>query len=374
MRQALPSAAEVVRRDLSDICANVADELGMMAGKRLLITGGGGFLGYYFVHAVCHWNRQSSTANQIALTVYENFVRGAQPWLDELRRTDPFILVEHDITRPLPDDMPDFDYIVHAASIASPIYYRKYPIQTIDANVNGLRRLLDYAVARRDGGRAITGMLFFSTSEIYGDPPADSIPTPEHYRGNVSCTGPRACYDESKRLGETLCVNFASEYDVPVRVARPFNNYGPGLKITDRRVIPDFARDMLAGRNITMLSNGSPKRTFCYITDAIAGYVKILTRGRNGEAYNIGVEEPEISMLDLAHRCVELGRSIFGYTGEVVFANSEDAAYLTDNPNRRCPVIAKARAELGYDPRVDLPSGLERTLIWYRDNSTAEDA
>ena len=172
--------------------------------------------------------------------------------------------------------MEHFDWIIHAASIASPIYYRKYPIETMDANVNGLRNLLDYAVGEARSGREVRGFLFYSTSEIYGDPTAENIPTTETYRGSVSCTGPRACYDESKRYGETLCVNFARVFGLPVRVARPFNNYGPGLKITDRRVIPDFARDIVANQDVVMLSSGSPTRTFCYISDAIAGYYKVL--------------------------------------------------------------------------------------------------
>ena len=149
-------------------------------------------------------------------------------------------------------------------------------------------------------GRPLKGFLFYSSSEIYGDPAANAIPTPETYRGNVSCTGPRACYDESKRFGETLCVVYAKQEGLPITMARPFNNYGPGLKITDGRVLPDFAKDVLAGRDIVMLSDGSPKRTFCYATDAITGYYKVLVRGRAGEAYNIGIDKPEISMAELA--------------------------------------------------------------------------
>jgi nucleoside-diphosphate-sugar epimerase len=157
-------------------------------------------------------------------------------------------------------------------------------------------------------------------------------------------------------------------------MARPFNNYGPGLKVTDRRVIPDFAREMLAGRDIVMLSDGSPKRTFCYSADAIIGYYKILTRGRPGEAYNIGVEEPEISMAELADRLAELGRELLGYKGSVVRGVPEDADYLVDNPNRRCPVITKARTELGYQPSVDIETGLRNTVIWYRENNVGTEA
>jgi nucleoside-diphosphate-sugar epimerase len=217
-------------------------------------------------------------------------------------------------------------------------------------------------------------MLFYSSSEIYGDPTPDAIPTPETYRGNVSCTGPRACYDESKRYGETLCVNFAQQRGIPVKVARPFNNYGPGLKVTDGRVIPDFARNILQGRDIVMLSDGSPRRTFCYVSDAVAGYYKILVNGRPGEAYNVGVETPEISVIELAEKIVGLGRSLLNYRGKVVRQKSSDAQYLVDNPNRRCPVITKARTELDFKPRVGIDEGLHRALVWYSGNPEASEA
>jgi nucleoside-diphosphate-sugar epimerase len=244
----------------------------------------------------------------------------------------------------------------------------------MDANVIGLRFLLDRAVEGAAAGEAVEGFLFFSSSEIYGDPLPAHIPTPETYRGNVSCTGPRACYDESKRYGETLCVNFARHYGVPVTIARPFNNYGPGLKITDRRVIPDLARDMFAGRNLTLLSDGSSTRTFCYGADAVAGYYKVLVRGQPGEPYNIGTEEPEISVGELAERIAGIGRRLFGYTGEVMQQTSPEQDYLVDNPARRRPLIDKARVELGYDPVVALDEGLERSLVWYAGNREGTDA
>ena len=219
--------------------------------------------------------------------------------------------------------------------------------------------------------RRCSGLLFLSSSEIYGDPDPRAIPTPEDYRGLVSCTGPRACYDEAKRFGETLCTVFARQYGVATRIARPFNNYGPGLKINDGRVLPDFARDVLAGRDIVMLSDGSATRTFCYSADAVTGYYKVLVRGRDGEPYNIGTETPEISVKELAARVVEASSRLFGYRGKVVSQPSQDSDYLVDNPNRRCPIIAKARSELGYEPKVAFAEGLDRTLIWYRDHQVA---
>jgi len=367
------TAAEIIAEDLDTIVDELSDELAQLSGKRVLLTGGAGFLGYYLVQAILRANDEADR-EPTRLTVFDNYVRGVPAWLQDLAGNEHLTLVEHDIRTPLPTDMPDFAFVVHAAGIASPTYYRQHPIETMDANVSGLRSLLDWTVRQAERGEAIEGFLFFSSSEIYGDPTPEHIPTPETYRGNVSCTGPRACYDESKRYGETLCVNFAQQHGVPVRMARPFNNYGPGLKITDRRVIPDFARDILDGRDIVMLSDGSATRTFCYVSDAVTGYYKVLVRGHDGEAYNIGVEEPEVSMAELAERLADVGRAHFGYEGAVVRQTSEERDYLVDNPTRRCPVIAKAREHLGYSPRVGLDEGLRRSLLWYADNRESAEA
>lgn len=370
----MTTAQHVVDTDLEFIATRAHEELAAMAGRRVMIAGGAGFLGYYLVQAPLCWNRMHPDSAPIKVTVLDNFVRGVPAWLTGLEGNPDLRLMKHDITQPLPADLGDVQYVVHAASIASPTYYRKYPIETMDANINGLRFLLEYCLAQKAKPNPVEGVLFYSSSEIYGDPTIENIPTPETYRGNVSCTGPRACYDESKRYGETLCVNFAQQHGVPIKVARPFNNYGPGLKITDGRVIPDFARDILNGRDIVMLSDGSAKRTFCYVADAVVGYYKILVKGRPGEAYNVGVEDPEISMSDLVGRVATLGRELFGYSGRVVRQESSDKDYLVDNPSRRCPVIAKARTELGYDPQVTIDEGLRRSLIWYSGNREASDA
>jgi nucleoside-diphosphate-sugar epimerase len=370
----MENALDVVQEDLEYIQRNLAEEIPCMYGKNLLITGGAGFLGYYLVNAVLHWNRSIPQSKQIQVTVFDNFIRGMPDWLAELSKNGNLALVRHDIANPLPSDIGHFQYIIHAASIASPTYYRKYPIETMDANVNGLRFLLEYGKALGEKHSPLDGFLFFSSSEVYGDPGADNIPTPESYCGYVSATGPRACYDESKRYGETLCVNFARQHDIPVSMARPFNNYGPGLKITDRRVIPDFARDILDGRDIVMYSDGTPTRTFCYVADAIVGYFKILTRGRSGEAYNIGTERPEVSMADLAGRLAAIAAERFDYKGTVICQTSRESEYLVDNPNRRCPQIDKARSELAYEPGISLDEGLRRSLIWYADNRQAEEA
>ena len=368
------AATDVVQSDLDSILDGIGPELAEIAGKKLLITGGAGFLGYYLVQAPLAWNRRTDAGDRINLTVLDSYARGVPDWLSRLSTADGLKLVKHDIRDPLAEDLGHFEYVIHAAGIASPTYYRQFPIETMDANVTGLRLLLDRVVSTRDQERRTEGFLFFSSSEIYGDPPPDQIPTPEEYRGNVSCTGPRACYDESKRYGETLCVNFAREHGVPATMARPFNNYGPGLKLTDRRVIPDLVRDVLEEKDIALLSDGSATRTFCYVADAVIGYYKVLVNGRPGEPYNIGTEEPEISMGELAERITALARDLFGYDGTIVHRKSAEADYLVDNPSRRCPQIAKARDELGYRPAVTLDEGLRRSLVWYSENRGGAEA
>jgi len=366
MRETM-NAQQVVQTDLDAICEQLAGTLPALCGKRLLITGGAGFLGYYLVQTITHWNAASG-AQPIDLTIYDKLFRGMPSWLEPLRAQRRLTLVRHDITAPLPLDIEPFHYVIHAASLASPTYYRMQPIETMDANVNGLRLLLDEATRQQRTNCPVEGLLFFSSSEIYGDASPDAIPTPESYRGNVSSIGPRACYDESKRYGETLCVNFARQHHLPITIVRPFNNYGPGLKLSDRRVIPDFAQDVLNGRDIVLLSDGSPTRTFCYVADAVVGYYKLLVHGQRGEAYNIGVETPEISIGELAQQVVDLARELFHYPGCVTYQVSPDLDYLTDNPNRRCPLIAKARADVDYAPRYSLREGLQRSLIWYDSN------
>lgn len=352
-------------KDLSYINKIASFELEKLSGNKLLLTGAGGFLGYYFVKSIISWNDKNPN-KKIYLTALSSFRNGVPDWLNSLKKRNDFKLLKKDVVRykiPLNEN---YGYIIHAASIASPTFYRKYPIETINANVQGLYNILEYMVNMKKTRNPVKGMLFFSTSEIYGDPTKENIPTPETYRGNVSCTGPRACYDESKRFCETLCVNYVAVHKLPIKVARPFNNYGPGLKIEDKRVIPDIAKDILAGKDVVLYSNGKPSRTFCYVADAIVGYFKILVRGKNGEAYNIGIEEPEVDILNLAKKMTQIANKEFGYKGKVKFAKNLDREYLTDNPQRRCPVIQKAKKDLNYDPQILLDDGLLRIMTWYK--------
>lgn len=355
------SGDEVEKKDLDYILARTKEEFKVLQGKTILFTGACGFLGYYFIKSILAWNFLHS--KKIKVYALDVFKEGTPDWL---RKKSNLVILKKDITEYKPPANLAFDYIIHAASIASPTFYRQYPIETINANVLGLYNILNFMVKKQNTKRKVRGLLFFSSSEIYGDPTEGNIPTPENYRGNVSCTGPRSCYDESKRFCETLCINFAKFYNLPIKIVRPFNNYGPGLKITDKRVIPDFANDILQNRDIVVLSKGSPTRTFCYITDAIVGYIKALIKGKPAESYNIGAPDEEISMIDLAEKIKKLAGKLFGYKGRVIMKKSEEKNYLADNPNRRCPNISKAERDLKFKPEISLEQGLTNTLLWYR--------
>ena len=334
------------------------DELKKFNNKKILLTGGLGFLGYNFLllfNFLIAYKKYN-----INIIVYDIVDKKKLPsWFLNLNKKITY-KKENIIDK---KNFPNVDYIIHAASIASPTYYRKYPIETMDANVIGLRNLLDFYKNKK-----INSFLFFSTSEIYGDPDKKNIPTKETYRGNVSCTGPRACYDESKRYGETLCVNFHKKFKIPVKIVRPFNNYGPGLNINDKRVIPDFAKNILNNQTIVLFSDGKPSRTFCYISDAIVGYMKVLIRGKSGESYNIGNNNPEVSMEKLAKLMIKIACKKFGYTKKLVKKINKDKNYLIDNPNRRCPDLSKSKKELNFFPKIDLITGLNKALDWYKIN------
>lgn len=353
----------ILQQDIKHTLNSLSEaERAKFNGSTVLITGCAGFLGYYMMQFFAVESEELGIKKVIGL---DNFMLGQPGWIQELEQNPKVVLRKFDIIK---DNIADIegaseaDFIIHMASVASPMFYRKYPIETLDANIWGLRSLLDY-YATRD----IKGLLFFSSSELYGDPDPEHVPTSEDYNGNVCATGPRACYDESKRFGETMCMLFAQKYNMPIGVARPFNNYGPGMRVGDKRVPADFALAILQNRDIEILSNGTPTRTFCYIADSVCGYFKILLHGKY-DFFNIGIEKPEITIAQLANIYVEAGRELFGYEGKVSYAVSDDKEYLTNNPQRRCPCIDKARTLLGYNPTIFVEEGVSRFLRYLKES------
>lgn len=360
---------KIVTQDLERIYNGLTEtERSQFDQSTILLTGGAGFLGFYFCQFFAHYQEQLGIKKVICL---DNFQVGRPKWLQDLNVEGKIELHKFNVITDNIAEVPgaeEADYIYHMASIASPIFYRKYPIETLDANIWGLRSLLDF-YCKKD----IKGLVFYSSSEIYGDPTPENIPTPETYRGNVDCQGPRACYDESKRFGETMCYLFHQKHHMPITIIRPFNNYGPGMRLNDARVPADFAKAVLENRDIVMFSDGSPTRTFCYISDAITGYLKGLLHAKEGlEAYNIGMDQPEISIRRLAEIYQEAGAEIFGYTGQVKFSVSDDEEYLANNPNRRCPIIDKARRRLGYEPKITVDIGVRYFLEFVKESKKEE--
>ncbi|AOZ93252.1 NAD-dependent epimerase/dehydratase family protein [Paenibacillus crassostreae] len=354
----------ITQQDMKLIYDNLTPfDKSQLNGRTILVTGFAGSLGYSLIHFFAIYGEQLGIKKVYGI---DNYMFGHPRWVQRILGNTLFDLREMDIVTCDLNFAEQADLIFHMASLASPVFYRKHPIETIDADVAGLRRLLDYYKNKK-----LKGLLFYSSSEGYGDPHPSQIPTPESYWGNVNTVGPRACYDESKRFGETLCYNFAREFNMPITVVRPFNNYGPGMRINDQRVVADFAKAVMNQENIIIYSDGKPTRTFDYIADATIGYIKCALYGRF-EVFNIGSNYPEITILELAQLYQSIGKKQFNYNENIIFKEHSDKEYLVDNPNRRCPDITKAQELLQYKPQIHIETGIERYLEYLKNSDRDE--
>jgi nucleoside-diphosphate-sugar epimerase len=304
---------------------------------RVLVAGGAGFIGSH----LCESLLQAG----FAVIAVDNLVTGRLQNLASLRAHPRFSFIEHDVTRPL--DL-DVDAVFHLASPASPVGYRRYAIETHLVNSIGTLNLLE--LARRCGAR----FLFASTSEVYGDP--EVHPQPETYYGNVNPIGPRSCYDESKRFGESLTMEFARTFGVDVRIVRIFNTYGPRTDPEDGRVVPNFVVRALRGEPLVIFGNGQQTRSLCYVSDLVRGIrLALEVDGLAGQVINLGNPD-ERTVLELAQLILELT----GSSASVIFAPPRP-----DDPVRRCPDITRARQLLGWEPSVTLREGLQLTIAYF---------
>ena len=310
---------------------------------RILVAGGAGFIGSHLCAGLLGEGHD--------VTIVDNFVTGNPRNIASLRANPRLRVIEHDIADPLPAGLPSAEQIYHLASPASPADFSRIPLQIMRTNSLGTLHLLEWGAAQ--GAR----LLFTSTSEAYGDPLVH--PQVETYWGNVNSVGPRACYDESKRFGEALLMTFVRERDFDGRLVRIFNTYGPHMNPHDGRVVPNFLSQALAGRPMTVYGDGTQTRSFCYVDDMVRGLRAVMDAPRAvacGRVYNVGNPD-ERYIRDFAAIIREL-------TGAQVPIEFRPA--LAEDPAQRCPDITRIRTEIGWEPRIGLYEGLERTIAWFR--------
>lgn len=305
--------------------------------SRILVTGAAGFLGSHLCDQLL--------ADGHEVIGMDNRVSGQSTNLEDAFNHGRFSFYEHDVTEFI-HVSGELDAVLHLASLASPVFYREHPIKTLKVGALGTHKTL--GLAREKDAT----YLFTSTSEVYGDP--DVNPQPEDYRGNVDPYGPRSCYDESKRYGESIVRAYRDEHDLDVRVARIFNTYGPRMRLDDGRVIPNFVKQALTGNDLTVYGDGEQTRSFCYVSDMINGLVALLESDVQ-EPVNVGNPD-ERTINELAELIIDVTNSNSGITHEEL---------PPQDPQVRRPDISKARSELGWVPDVSLRNGIRQSIDYF---------
>jgi UDP-glucuronate decarboxylase len=307
--------------------------------KRILVTGGAGFLGSHLCEALLEQGHD--------VLCVDNFYTGTKRNIRHLLRHPCFELMRHDVTFPL---YVEVDEIYNLACPASPVHYQSDPVQTTKTSVHGAINMLGLAK------RVKAKIMQASTSEVYGDP--EMHPQQESYWGHVNPVGIRACYDEGKRCAETLFMDYHRQHGIPVKIARIFNTYGPRMHPNDGRVVSNFIMQALANQPITIYGDGRQTRSFCYVDDLIAGFLRLMdTPADFAGPVNLG-NPVEFTMLDLAEMVIDM-------TGSG--AGMKFMPLPSDDPTRRRPDISVAKERLRWEPKVALADGLEKTVRYFRE-------
>jgi UDP-glucuronate decarboxylase len=325
------------------------------AGKTILISGANGFLPAYMVESLLYIDQHYLNSGIKVIALVRNPDKAKKRFTHYLNNPN-LSFIEQDVADEINTDI-KIDYIIHAASQASPQYYGTDPVGTLSANIMGTSNLLKLAKKNE-----VESFLFFSSGEVYGSVGNEHMPVNEEYYGYLNPLLVRSCYAESKRMGENMCVSYLQQYKVNTKIIRPFHTYGPGMDLNDGRVFVDFVSDILNGKNIIIKSDGTAKRAYCYLTDAITAYFKVLLDGKNGEAYNVGNPYNEYSVKELANILVSLFKE---KSLKVIMENTGNSNYLPSQVSRIVPNISKIK-NLGWEPLVSAEDGFYRTVTSYK--------
>jgi UDP-glucuronate decarboxylase len=341
-----------------DVAAIAARDLPWekLAGQRVLVTGAAGFLGGYLARTLLSLHTLGKVSRPVQVVALVRDPARASSRLHDLTTNPDLTLLPWDLNTIAVPDLGPVDYVLHAASQASPRFYGIDPVGTLLPNVVGTAALLQ---ALQQSGQA-KGFLFVSSSEVYGAV-SSATPLAEDGYGRVDPASVRACYAESKRMGETLCVAWQQQYNIPAYIVRPFHTYGPGLVPEDGRVFADFVFNIVRGENIVMHSDGSALRAFCYASDAVAGFFSVLLQGTPGLPYNVANPAGELSVMALAELLVGL------YPEKQLSVQRQQPAggsYMASAYNRLVPDVSRLQA-LGWQAHIDPSTGFRRMIEAY---------
>jgi nucleoside-diphosphate-sugar epimerase len=321
-----------------------------LEGKNILITGANGALPAYMVETILYLNDKLFKQKSTIFALVRNPEK-AQKRFERYQNNKHLKFIFQDVCNKIILNE-SLDYIIHAASQASPKYYGQDPVGTLLPNVLGTYNLLE--LARQ---KAVKNFLFFSAGAVYGAVGGNGILTKEENFGPLNPLTTEACYSESKRMGETMCLAWFNQYKVPIKIVRPFHTYGPGIELDDGRVFADFVRNIIHHENITMNSDGSAKRTFCYLADAVIGFFTVLFKGNIGEAYNVAGDK-EISILELAQVLVDLFPE---KNLEIIYKENKNKGYVKTSAIPYSPDINKIE-KLGWKAKYSIRDGFKRMI------------
>jgi UDP-glucuronate decarboxylase len=343
----------MINNDLQEMISSPCVEWKKLACKTVFISGANGFLPAYIVDTLIYLNQTVLVGSECKIIALVRNKKHARERFAQHLTDNNFSLIVQDVSAPINVNI-KIDYIIHAASPASPKYYNIDPVGVIMPNVLGTINTLELAKKN-----AVKGFLYFSSGEVYGQLPDGEIITEINY-GYLDPTSVRACYGESKRMGETLCISYGHQFDIPIKIVRPFHTYGPGMKLDDGRVFADFVQNIVNNENIELKSDGNAIRPFCYITDATIAFFIVLLKGEVGQAYNVANPHQSISIKELASILVGL----FPEKQLVVMCTKQCDGYLQSPIKGQVPDISKIKA-LGWNPIVDIRTGFKKTIRSY---------